>query len=298
MTLLLWRQSDVIARTQALRLLSAKSLAHRLRSGRWQSPHPGIYLGHNGPMTPEQRYWVGCLAAGVGALLAGPTAAALGGLRGYPTPTVHVLVPAARRIRQPPENVVVHRTSRLGRADRDMMALPPRTTMARSLVDAAAWAGSDHAAGALIAAGFQQRLVTLQEIDQTVRRLPRLPRRALIMQVARDASGGAHSLPEAEFLRALRRARLPAPQLQVRRRDAGGRSRYLDAYYARWRLHIEIDGGQHLEVRTYWADMRRQNEIWTGGDRILRFPSWAVRHQTFDVITQVRAALRAAGWSP
>jgi very-short-patch-repair endonuclease len=42
--------------------------------------------------------------------------------------------------------------------------------------------------------------------------------------------------------------------------------------------------------------MKRQNELWIRGDRVLRFPAWAVCEQPRQVVTQVRAALSAAGW--
>ncbi|HKT02761.1 MAG TPA: DUF559 domain-containing protein, partial [Rugosimonospora sp.] len=90
---------------------------------------------------------------------------------------------------------------------------------------------------------------------------------------------------------------LPRPVLQVRRRDAAGGTRYLDGYYERWRIHIEIDGGQHLAAGTYWQDMERQNNLWIAGDRVLRFPAWVIRDRPADVVAQVRAALRAAGWA-
>ncbi|WP_320068215.1 DUF559 domain-containing protein [Micromonospora sp. RTGN7] len=63
-----------------------------------------------------------------------------------------------------------------------------------------------------------------------------------------------------------------------------------------WRVHVEIDGGQHFDPRQAWADMLRQNALWVDGDRVLRFPSWAVRARPEEVIAQLRAALRAAGW--
>jgi very-short-patch-repair endonuclease len=72
--------------------------------------------------------------------------------------------------------------------------------------------------------------------------------------------------------------------------------RYLDAYFDEWGVHVEIDGSQHFDARLAWADMRRQNELWIAGDRILRFPAWAIRHDPAQVVTQVRAALNAAGW--
>ena len=106
-------------------------------------------------------------------------------------------------------------------------------------------------------------------------------------------SGGAHSLPEVEFLRLCRRAGLPAPTCQVSRVDSGGRRRYLDAYFEEYGVHVEIDGEQHDEPRARWADMRRQNNLWIAGDRVLRFPAWLVRRHPARVAAQVRAALQA-----
>ena len=80
--------------------------------------------------------------------------------------------------------------------------------------------------------------------------------------------------------------------------DASGRRRYLDLYYEQWGVHVEIDGAQHNDVRAAWADMRRQNDLWIPGDRVLRFPAFAVRHRPAEVFAQVRAALLTAGWVP
>jgi very-short-patch-repair endonuclease len=298
LTQVLWRQGGVITRTQALAHMSAKALEHKVRSGRWQRVHDGIYVSHGGPVTRDHARWIGYLSAGRHAYLAGATAAELCGLRGFPSRAVQVLIPARHRPRNPPSGVVVHRTTRLTRFEVNPLGLPPHTTAARALVDAAAWAATDDIARSLVAAGYQQRLVGAGEVDAVVARLGRVPRRALIIEAARDARDGAHSLPEARFRHELRRARLPLPHLQVRRRDGEGGVRYLDAYYEEWRLHVEIDGAQHVDVRAYWADMRRQNAVWITGDRILRFPAWAVRHQPGEVVAQVRAALVAAGWRP
>jgi very-short-patch-repair endonuclease len=298
LTRTLWFQHGVVNRADALRHLTADAIEHRVITGRWQRPHPAVYVAHNGPLTHEQTLWVAVLGVGSGAVLAGATAAERCGLRGLSDQRIHVLIPAACRERHVPPGVVVHRSTLLPATDICDRARPPHTGNARSLVDAASWAGSDGQARAIVAAGFQQRLVAGDDIHLVLKRLPRARRRALIAEAATDALGGAHSLPEAEFLRLLRRAHLPIPRLQVRRRDRGGRTRYLDGYYEEWRLHIEIDGGQHVDVRAYWADMQRQNALWVAGDRILRFPSWAIRQEPEQAVTQIRAALRAAGWRP
>lgn len=126
--------------------------------------------------------------------------------------------------------------------------------------------------------------------------LPRLRRRKLILRTLDDIGGGAQALSELDFVQLCRRSGLPAPDLQRRRVDTSGRVRYLDVYWQRWRLHVEIDGAHHMDVRHWAADLRRQNAIWIAGDRILRFPAWLVRGRPAEVADQLRAALEAAGW--
>jgi very-short-patch-repair endonuclease len=166
------------------------------------------------------------------------------------------------------------------------------------MVDAAQWAPSDDQARAIIAAVFQQRLVRLDDVERVLAYARRARRRSVITAAVDDAAAGAHSLPESEFLRLCQRNQLPGPDLQHQRRDDTGRSRFLDAYFAEWGVHVEIDGAQHTDVRQWWADMYKQNSIWIAGDRILRFPAWAVRHQPEEVTAQLRDALSAAGWQP
>jgi len=149
-----------------------------------------------------------------------------------------------------------------------------------------------------VAAAFQQRLVGLDDVTTALARQPRARRRVLVADIARDAGGGAHSLPEIEYLRLCRRAALPTPMCQVIRTDADGRRRYLDAYFDEYGVHVEIDGGQHTRAGTWWADMKRQNDLWVAGDRVLRFPAWVVRTRPAEVAAQTRAALIAAGWRP
>lgn len=132
---------------------------------------------------------------------------------------------------------------------------------------------------------------------QVLDQMPRVRRRRLILATATDAAGGAHSGGELDFLSLVRRSGLPEPTRQRIRRDATGRRRYLDAYFEEWRVHVEIDGGQHLDPAHAWADMRRQNDLWVDGDRVLRFPTWVLRAQPEEVVAQLRAALRAAGWA-
>lgn len=298
LTWLLFRQEGVITGTQARRLLTESALRHRVRSGRWRAVQRNVYVVQTGPATAEQRLWIAVLGCGPHTVLAGLTAAIRCGLRGFATGGIHVIRPARLRSMTPPRGVIVHRSTTLTESDVNRRGLPPYTTNARSLVDAAVWAETDDQARALIAAGYQQRLVGAEDIHRVVYRLPTLPRRALILATANDARSGAESLPELRYAQAARRAGLPEPSRQHRRRDASGRVRYLDVYYERWGVHVEIDGSQHLDIRAQWADMARQNELWIEGDRVLRFPAWLIRERPEEAVEQVRRALIAAGWRP
>lgn len=297
LTVLLFRQHQVLSRRQARAWLSAATIRHRVESGRWQQPHRAVYVTHNGPISAIQRKWIASLAT-KSALLGGASALEVLGLRNYRPAAIHLLMPADERCDEPPSGVVIHRTTHLPTDDIHRLGSPPCTNAARSMVDAAQWASTDHDARSIVAAGFQQRLVGGDDVHEVLRRMPRARRRSLISEMATDARGGSHSLPEVEFRRLCRRYGLPMPTRQLKRTDMSGRGRYLDAYFKEWRLHVEIDGGQHMEVRSWWADMKRQNELWVPGDRVLRFPSWAVRQRPAEVAEQVRTALIAAGWRP
>ncbi|GAB3139931.1 hypothetical protein GCM10027290_09950 [Micromonospora sonneratiae] len=302
---LLFEQAGVLTWRQAVAELGVAKVRHRLHTGRWRRVCRGILVTDPGDFTRERQWWVAVLAAGGGAVLAGLAAARAGGLRGnWRRDTVDVLVPYDRRVAQRLTGlpiglpaVRVRRTRHLPAVDRQR-GRPDRTSMARSLVDAAQWAGSDEEAQSLLAAGCQQRRVTPGEIGAVIERMTNARRRTLIMQTIADVAGGAEALSEIDFVRLCRLHRLPPPDLQEPRTDAGGRKRYLDAYWRRWRLHVEVDGAHHLEARHWAADLRRQNELWIAGDRILRFAAFDVRRRPEYVVTQLRAALEAAGWQP
>ena len=298
LTPLLRRQDGVISRRQALGHLTARTVEWRLASRRWQAPSRGVYVTHSGPLTAEQRRWVAVLAAGAGrlAVLGGLSALETAGLRGFRSGQIHVLLPAATRCVRPPPEVLPHRTTHLPAGDIRRGPGPPATVPARALVDAAQWAYDDGAARAIVAAGLQQRVVRPDDVRRVLARMTRAHRRSLISQMIEYALDGAHTRSEADFLRLCKRAGFPDPVMQLPRRDGSGRQRYLDAYFRDFALHVEIDGGYHMEVRQWWADMRRQNELWLPGDRVLRFPAWAVTAEAGDVIAQIRRALEAAGW--
>ncbi|MGC4792678.1 endonuclease domain-containing protein [Micromonospora saelicesensis] len=296
LTWLLFHQEDVLSLEQARRHLSPKAIRHRVATGTWRQIHRAVFVAHNGPVSAGQLRWAAVLAAGPQAILGGLTAAQAGGFRGFPGRPIHILLPASCRRGSLPAGVLAHRTVTL--RDQDVLAVgqPKRTMPARSIVDAAQWASDDQQARTIIAAACQQGIVAGDDLSRIVERLPRVRRRQLMLATAADAAGGAHSLAELDFLGLIRRAGLPEPARQKIRYDSTGRRRYLDAYFEEWRVHVEIDGGQHIDPRAWWADMRRQNDLWIEGDRVLRFPAWVIRAHPDEVLRQILEALRAAGW--
>jgi hypothetical protein len=297
---LLFRQHCVVSRPQALRFLSEKVLVRHLSSGRWQTPHRGVYVTHSGPVSPHQRWWVASLAAGAGrpALLGGLSALQDLGLRRLTSKAIHILLPAARRDFDPPEDVRVHRTRNLPEKDVDTKADPPCTQAPRSVVDAAQWAVTDDEARLVIDASFQQRLVGGDQIDEVLDRLRVVRRRSLIVATVGDVRGGSETLAELDLVMLCRKEGLPVPDRQTMRTDSSGRRRYLDAFFDEWGVRVEVDGAHHMEADQWWKDMERHNALAVSNETLLRFPNWMVRERPAHVAHQIREALRSAGWRP
>jgi very-short-patch-repair endonuclease len=166
----------------------------------------------------------------------------------------------------------------------------------RSLLDAAQWARSGRQAQLFVAASFQQRILTLVDVERAAEEVPAAKRRALVLRTAEDCAGGSHSLAELEFLALCRRHRLPPPTRQSRRVDRQGRRRYLDALFEPWKLVVEIDGAHHLDVAQMWDDAARANSLELDGYRVLRYPAHVIRTEPARVAAEIRQALRQAGW--
>lgn len=296
---LLLRQCGVLTVGQAVGHLGRHAVHWRLRTGRWQRRHPRVLVAQSGPLTAEQRRWAAVLHCGPEAVLARETAAALCGLQGYEDPRIHVLIPAHHHPVHA-RGVLVRRSARLPWQDLVPGRFPPRTAIERSVLDAAAAAAArqpDRAA-AILLASVQQGLTRPDRLQAVLDRLPNQRCRALLRDVLLDAAGGAHSLPERQFAGLIRRHRLPAPSLQAVRLDSEGRRRYVDAEWVDYATRVEIDGSTHREVKRWWGDLDRQNDL-QFADRaiLLRFAAYAVRHRSAEVAAVLERALCAGGWN-
>ncbi|NMO55802.1 DUF559 domain-containing protein [Actinoplanes sp. TBRC 11911] len=291
-------QCGVVTTSQATAAIGRAAVRRNLRQGRWRSVCRGVLATRNGPLARPQQLAAAVLIAGHRSLLAGPTAAAEGGVTGLRPEPLHVIVPVDRRaaaqLPRLPADMPAVRIHRVALPETHRLdGFPPRTTTARSAIDAAAWAAHDREALAILAATCQQGRAAPADMRAVLTDLPRLHRRRLIAAMIADIEGGADALSESDFLALCRRHDLPRPTLSHRRRDAAGRLRFIDAYWPEHRLLVEIDGAHHMDAQHWAADMLRQNQIWLAGDRILRFPSWLLRTDPSAVAAQLRTALKS-----
>lgn len=220
-------QCGVLTVAQALASMTRAEVRARVDADRWQRPHHGVLVTHNGPLTPDQEMWVCLLAAPPGSALGGPTAARLEGLRGFESAKTWIVVPYGQR-RLKRDGVVALWSTHLGPEDVHALRRPRRTCIERSVLDMSINASSTGVARAPLLAAVQQGVTVPDRLREALARRGRCAHHALIEETIADAEGGIHSLPEKEFEQILRRRGLPQPTRQrvVRRHD--GRY-YLDA---------------------------------------------------------------------
>ena len=308
LTPLSWRehaaeQDGVVGRRQArLGGLSEDAWQWRLHTGRWQSVLPGVAVTHSGQVTACQQAWAAVVYAGAGAALSADAALIAQGMT-LSSPTVlHLAIPTRRRVvaqafpsavRESAVRVVPHRVAGLTTLVHPART-PPVLRLAPAVLHAAAWAPTDRAGEWRVAAAVQQRLVRPADLRSALTRMTRLPRRALIATVLDDVELGAHAASELDFLRLLRRHRLPPPD-RLQRPMRSGKQRYLDGWWERQRVVAEVDGSHHRSVGSWDEDTLRANEVMLAergrGVVLLRFTTGNLRHDEARVAELLRAAL-------
>ncbi|ROP43664.1 hypothetical protein [Pseudokineococcus lusitanus] len=268
-------------------------VARRVRAGLWQTAGPRCVVLHRGPLGATERRWAAVLTTD--GVLGGLTALAVHGLDGWPRDAVEVVVPRSAGRAVPPW--VRRRTT----TDPDGAAVThrgglPVHRVERAALDAAAWSAAARTAGGLVAAVVQQRLTTAERLlaEADARGSSPWRHRAEVLKVLADVAGGSQALSEVDLLRLVRRHRLPPPEQQVRRHDAAGRVRYLDALWRRADgtcVLLEVDGVGHLDESRWYDDLLRAAEVAAAGDVVLRLPARALRVDAARVAALLRRHL-------
>lgn len=267
----------------------AQLVAHR-----WQLCGIAVVL-HNGALSRRQQWDAALVNTGPRAILTGFTAAEYLGMTGWQRDWIDVLAPAGASQPRVSEPLRI----RLHRSRKHRIKPVPGTfrcqTLPGALVVAARSFSSSRPACGMFAAAVQQQLTTPARLLAAIETAQCTRHRRALRAALQDIAGGSQALSEIDLVRLCRRHRLPTPIRQAVRTDHDGRRRYLDASWRRadGRLVVvEVDGALHLTVRNWWADQERQNWLTLDDALILRYPSWAVRHDEHTVVRQLRAALR------
>lgn len=280
-------QSGVVSRRQLAECgYDNDAVSRRVTAGEWQPAGVAIVL-HNGPLTTPQHHWSAILTAPTTAAIAGRTACVSYGLKGFAALKADVLVPETSKP-VPMLGVEWRRSRRFSSSDISHSRRLPTVSVDRAVVDAAAWTDSPKVACALAVASVQQRLTTPGALRKALADAGQIRHAGVLRLVLADIEGGADSLAEIDLAKLARRAGLPPPIRQTVRYDNSGRRRFLDADFGTF--SVEIDGGFHIKPLKYWDDARRQNDLLLVGQRILRFPSVALRLEPEIVVAQLRAA--------
>jgi hypothetical protein len=125
------RQAGVIGRPQALTHgLSGDQVDRLLQKGAWSRLLPGVYLAAEAPLSWQAWAFAAVLFAGPGAVLVGPTAAALREWTPRELP-IFVAIPPERRVRLPVSAITVLRLD-VPPDDRVTVVGLPTTTRLRS----------------------------------------------------------------------------------------------------------------------------------------------------------------------
>ena len=288
-------QERVVTRPQLVGLgLSQFQIRAQLAARRWTAWGAHVVLLHNTDLTRRQLMWAGLLDAGEPAALVSHTALELAGFRGFAREAdlIHLMVPRGARVTRS-SRIVVHESRRVQPEDHVLREGLRCTDVARSALDAAAWQPWPRFGCALVAAVVQQRICTVDRLEEAMRRVGRIRHKAYLRLALRDIAGGAEALSELDLGQTCRRFGLQEPHRQSRRRASDGRLRYLDA---EWRLAdgrrvvLEVDGAHHLEVEHWQADMRRDRALVVAGGVVLRATAWELRLEPSVLVTDLLAA--------
>jgi hypothetical protein len=263
------------------------------RQGHWQQVTTWVYSASPNDPNETQKAWAAVLHHGPDAVLSGRNALVLSGWNGGADEHMDVLVGRDCR-RRGPEWIRPHRQGYTPRLARNGV---PRAVIQAAAIDAAAWATSERQAVFFILSVLQQQLSDVPQLLRVLEDRPKLPRRRLILDTIADFSKGITTMGERDFANICTEYGIREPDRQVRRRDADGRFRYLDAYFEAERVVVEIDGLGHLALEIWLDDQVRQNERVIAGDRtFLRTSNVALKWEPWVTMDQLRRALGIYGY--
>ena len=288
-------QHGIITRAQALAIgMTDDAIYHRARMGAWKKITPGVFLigGVESPLT-----LLAAATVRLPAVVSHQSAARIHGLSRIPSSPPSVTVPHRLTNRFHP--IVVHESTDLRAEWVVDVANLPTTSVPRTLFDLGAVL--DRTAHTRV---LQQALIdnrtTLADLGTVLSALGRRGRPGTaalreFLETADDTLEAVESELERRFVELLRRHNLPRPDLQADLPWRAGVTGRVDFLFERWRLIVEVDGRTwHATAEAFTRDRQRDNLAQVAGYRVLRFTWGDITERPFDVVRQLRGALRQA----
>lgn len=284
-------QAGMVSHRQLRELkVSRGEIRNHVRVGRWASRSGEVVSTTTGPLSPEQRLWLGVLHAGPSAMVGGLSAADVHGLKRWEREEVTILVGNPMSF-EPLAGFRFFRTRRPFK----LLITPGELPVCRlepAVLLFAAYEPHLRTALGAVTATVQQRLTTHERLLEWLDQLTPLRRAKHLRELLGDVAGGAHSMAEVDLRKACRAHGVRPPDSQRPRKDNRGRRRYTDA---EWRLEdgrvvvLEVDGSFHDDVMEA-TDHRRRNRRLTGSNRIVvQCSAWEIRHEAWEVMTDLIA---------
>ena len=262
-------QHGVVARFQLRALgISDHAITGRIRARRLHPLHRGVFAVGHERLTRFGRWMAAVLACGPSAVLSHASAAALWQIKDSNKGKPDVTVPpsAKRRTR-----IDVHR-SLLPFDEITTHEGIPVTTVARTIIDAAAGSRPDQIERMLREADFL-RLDDVTGVDALLERYPRRPGSRFLRKARermRESSGRTRSEMEERFKVLVLKANLPTPEVNATL-ELGTTTIRPDFLWRDQRLIVELDGWQaHGTKAAFEADRARDRAATRAGFRVIR----------------------------
>lgn len=285
-------QAGVLTLDQAADLGVGPWAVRRLATSQWQRLAPGVFYLGLGPPPWRAQAWAGLLVGGPQARLAGEAAAHLHGLLPEPPPTVEVLVPLDRQVRD--RWPWSFRRERPGVRDPRSVGLLSRTTVEDTVLDLVDRATTAREVQALVASAVQQRRTTVVRLRRSAAGRARLRHRRLVEALLDDVAVGAETPLELAYLHRVERAHgLPRG---IRQHRAAHSTAIRDVLYEEFAVVVELDGRLGHEGAGRFRDLDRDNAAAVAGELTLRYGWHDVADRACAVASQLGLVLARRGW--
>ena len=268
--------------------LSLGAVKHRARVGRLRRLHRGVYAIGGAALPREGRHLAAVLACGPGAVLSHVSAAVHWGLLTYDAPQPHVTAPASKA---GVPGIRLHRTRSLDVRETTTHRGIPITTLARTLLDLAATAPTNHLEHA-IGQAMRNELYDHAAIERV---LDGRPGTRALRRATADDPGFTRSELERRFRALCRRAGLPRPLCNVHVADADHHPHEVDFFFPSHRLIVEVDGWRDHGTRVaFERDRAKDAALVAAGYAVLRFTKRQIAIDPDTVAARVRAGCSRA----